>query len=495
MPNLAPRRRAKIVATVGPASWDEASLERLFEAGADLCRLNLSHGKPKEHRETIHRIRAVSARLGIEVGVIADLMGPRYRLGTINGGRRELVEGEVLTLGDQGNEDLPVSGDEIVDHLKKGERVLIGDGLIELEVVSKRLRRVRVRVVSGGPVSNHKGLNLPDSKLPFTISRKDRRDIRMAVEEGTDYIAASYVGTADDLNAVRRGIKRAGGDIPIIAKLERGRAIDHLEELVLASDAVMVARGDLGVEVPLHQVPVLQKRIIDAAWRLGRPVIVATQMLESMMENPRPTRAESSDVANAVFDGADALMLSGESAAGRHPIKAVQTMARIIHEAERYHRRHAGSSINAPGAYNLDPPDRPGTLEIPETVSAAAVMSAHQTDAVAIVALTQGGFTARQIAGRRPSRPVFALTQSVEAARHLRLVWGVESLLFDERVEQHTEVVELVDRLFIAKGIAKVGDIIVVLHGDPIRERPPTNLMRIHRVRAPAHVRRRKARS
>ena len=479
-------RRAKILATVGPASWDRKSLKRLIKAGANGVRLNLSHGTRDEHRETFARVREVSEELSVPVAIVLDLMGPRFRIGKM-AEPVELSRRQVVTFGNKrSNADLPLADPGFLRYMQEGERVLVDNGLIELQVLEASRDVATARVLSGGLVSSNKGINLPDTATPFRVSKKDRDDIEMAVDLQADYLAASYVGEATDVRAIRRLVAKSGGEIPIISKLERARALTNLDSVVMESDAVMVARGDLGVEVPLQEVPVIQKRIIDSCWRLGKPVIVATQMLESMMEQPRPTRAETSDVANAVFDGADALMLSGESAAGKYPIESVATMAEIILQAETYHRSHTSDTMNMPASYDLDPPDRPDTMEIPETVSAASVLAAKQMQARCIVALTQGGFTARQIAGRRPSRPVVACTALPETARRLQLVWGMSSVIFhDAGLVHHAEVVELVDRLLVEARVAKPGDIIVLLMGDPLRQRPPTNLMRIHRVRRP----------
>ncbi|HUP23154.1 MAG TPA: pyruvate kinase [Thermoanaerobaculia bacterium] len=478
-------RRAKIVATVGPASAEEKVLRRLLRAGVDVVRLNASHGTREQHRELVERVHRLGAEGGRQVGVMLDLMGPRYRLGELADPVR-LRKGQQVTLGADKGADLPVSDPHLLGYVRAGERLLIDNGLVELRVERKVRRRLQARVVSAGTVSSRKGINLPDSELPFTISEKDRDDLEMAVHAGADFLAASYVGSARDVEAIRKLVVAAGGDLPIVAKLERSRAVEHLEEIVLAADAVMVARGDLGVEIELHQVPVIQKRIIETGWRHGKSVIVATQMLESMMEHPRPTRAESSDIANAVFDGADALMLSGETAAGRYPVESVVTMDRIVREAERHQRSRdtglQGGLVHGP--YDVEPASLPGTLEIPETISAAAVLSARQLGAVRIVALTKGGFTARRLAMRRPSTPVLAFTQDVTTARRLQLVWGVRPFLMTGDVKHHDEVVGLVDRCLLAAKLARPGDCIAILMGDPIQERPPTNLLRLHRVRA-----------
>jgi len=347
-------------------------------------------------------------------------------------------------------------------------------------------------VVQGGRVGSRKGINLPDTDLPFDISAKDRADIAFAVAEDVDFLAASYVHRAADLAALQEVVAAAGGQLPLIAKLERQGSIERLDELVEAADAVMVARGDLGVEVPLHRVPVLQKEIIAAGRLRGKPVIVATQMLESMMEQPRPTRAEASDVANAVLDGADALMLSGETAAGRHPVAAVQVMDRIVLEAEAYDRRQAQAGRRREGF----PAERAGAaggerngdeaddLAIAEVVSAAAVYAAERLAVRRIVAFSQGGFTARMVARNRPAAPILVFTTDPAVARRIQLVWGVRPLLMDTEAEHHDEVVEVVERQLLATGLADPGESIVILMGDPIRERPLTNLLTVHRLRA-----------
>ena len=482
-------KRAKIVATIGPASSSPDVLRELLQSGVDVIRLNLSHGDHDSHRQVIQTVRRLGNELRRFVPVIADLMGPRYRLATIQDGPRELKAGERVMLG-EGNVDLPVEDPEFLGHLRFGERILIDNGMLELKVVSRQESQVEAEVVHGGMVSTRKGINLPDTDLPFTISPKDRQDIKFAIEEEVDFIAVSFVGGPKDLEAIRAAMAEHDGLIPLIAKLERAKVIEKLVETVRESDAVMVARGDLGVEVPIHQVPVLQKRIINAGRRWGKPVIVATQMLESMMSQPRPTRAETSDVANAVFDGADALMLSGETAAGRFPVETVRTMAGVIQEAEAFRR---------PKAFHLDSrspeflvplqteepylTSRDVHLEIPEVVTAAAVHACERLGARQIVAFSQGGFTARMISRYRPTTPITVFSRNVEVARRVQLVWGAQPVVMDNSVNHHDEVVKVVDHLVVQHGLAQPGDTIVILMGDPIDQRPLTNLMRVHRVR------------
>ncbi len=502
-------RRAKIVATLGPASSSEDVLERLLVAGVDVVRLNMSHGTQEDHAAVIRRLRSLTARTGRFVPVIVDLMGPRYRLDEVPGGPRRLESGARVRLGAPGPEtDLPVDSPEILNLLQPGERVLIDNGLIELAILergrqtvcARGSQTVCARVVHGGTVSTRKGINLPDTDLPFSISEKDRSDVAFALREGADFLAVSFVGGPEDLDAVRAVLRQAGGLLPLVAKLERPAPLSRLDETVAAADAVMVARGDLGVEVPVHDVPVLQKKIIAAGRRVGKPVIVATQMLESMMTQPRPTRAEASDCANAVFDGADALMLSGETAAGDYPVQAVETMASIICKAESY--RQPGLEVlhnPASGAVLADrlppllrgaPEQRPADsererqLEIPDVVTAAAVYATHGIEMRRLVAFTQSGFTARMIARYRPRTPITVFTHDPCVARRVQLVWGARPLLMDVEVQHHDELVSMADRLLLDAGRARPGDVILILMGVPIAERPLTNLMRVHRIRS-----------
>jgi len=470
------------MATVGPASREEETLRELFLAGVDVVRLNLSHGTQEEHREVILRIRKLAEEMGRPIPVLLDLMGPRYRLGWLPG-QRHLAAGARVRLGtSQLEAELPVEA-AVLEHLQPGERLLIDNGIIELEVEERSGDGCVARVLSGGTVSSRKGINLPDSRLPFAVSKKDRADIAFAVAQDVDYLAVSYVGAPEDLDAIRQEVRQSGGEIPLVAKLERALAIENLDAIVPAADALMVARGDLGVEVALHTVPVLQKRILDAGRRSGRPVIVATQMLESMVEQPRPTRAEVTDVATAVAEGADALMLSTETAAGRHPVEAVRIMALTIIETERYIRETADRGGVEAVAMGLSLSEEDSEeIRIPDVVSAAAVLASRRLGARWIAAFSQSGFTARLVARYRPSAGILVFTPDPQVARRIQLVWGTHPLVMEERVDRPDDLAREVERHLLETKLAAPGDALVILMGDPVSEQPPTNLLRAIRL-------------
>ncbi|MEJ2085681.1 MAG: pyruvate kinase [Acidobacteriota bacterium] len=490
-------RRAKIIATLGPSSSTERTIERILRAGADLIRLNLSHGNHGSHREYVTRVRRRAQSLDRHIPVIFDLMGPRYRIGEVTDAGCRIRRGQTVRLGSLDPEpDLPIDDPHFLRHLQAGERILIDNGLIELKVVESGRKEVKARVVHGGTVASRKGINLPDSELPFQITDKDRLDIELAVELGVDFIAASYVGRAEDVEAIRREVLRAGASIPIVAKLERGRAVSNIVEITDAADAVMVARGDLGVEVQLHRVPVLQKQIVEAGRRSGTPVIVATQMLDSMMSHPRPTRAETSDVANAVFDGADALLLTGETAAGNYPVKAVQTMVKIIKEAEAHATsRLSVAASNIVRSPRILPPLKIKSRgnsgeavgkrdsEIADAIARAAVETVQHLGVRQIVAFSQSGFTARLISRYRPDVSILAFTPDPEVARSVQIYWGVRPFLIGERVDSGEDVVTLVEHHLLESSLAKENQNFILLMAEPLHERALTNLLRVQRVR------------
>ena len=412
--------RTKVVATLGPASSTRDVLGGMVSAGLDVVRLNFSHGERADHLARFELVRSVAAELNHNLAVLVDLQGPKIRVGVVgdNGVRVEPGREVVLVAGaDRAAEaEIPVVYPELAADVRQGDQILLDDGAIGLRVRDVEGERVRCQVERGGVVKSRKGVNLPGVAVSAaSLTVKDRADVATAVEAGADYVALSFVRRPDDVVEAKQAIADHGGDIPVVAKLERPEAIDVLDDILEVADAVMVARGDLGVELAVEKVPPIQKHIIARANSLGVPVITATQMLESMVASPRPTRAEASDVANAIFDGTDAVMLSQETAVGQYPVEAVATMARIAREAE------ATPYLSAP------PPPAVGGLDVPATVCRAAVQVATDLGARAIVAFTESGATARYVSRFRPRTPIIGLTTSELARRRMALFWGVET--------------------------------------------------------------------
>src|SRR3989441_10588462 len=470
-------RRTKIVCTIGPASRSIAELDRLVGAGLDVARLNFSHGTHDEHGEVLRRLREGEARWGRPVAILQDLQGPKIRLGTFGpggGARVDLEPGRTFTLYAR-----PVEGTaeraslthpEYLKDLRPDGESWMDDGMLQLRVEAVSPDDVRCRVVVGGRISDHKGLSLPRVTLPVScLTPKDREDLRFGLRQRVDYIAVSFVRSAADIDEVRAFLREEAADLPIVAKLERHEIVDNLPGILSKVDAVMVARGDLGVDVPIEDVPHIQKEIIRQARGAKIPVIVATQMLESMVTHLRPTRAEVSDVSTAIFDGADAVMLSAETATGRYPSEAVAVMARVAERADgavltldRERRRPPGSNFQ-------------------EVISDAAATAAHVLGARAIVALTESGFSARLLSQARPGVPIIALTPFVEVQRRLALAWGVTSRLI-RKVETTAEMIEEVEATLLGDGAVRANDVIVIISGSPMWVRGTTNLLKLHRV-------------
>ncbi len=472
-------RRTKIVCTLGPASSDAAALDRLVAAGMDVARINFSHGTPDEHATVMRRLREGEARWGRPVAILQDLQGPKIRLGTFGpagGGRVDLEAGRTFTLCAR-----PVEGTaeraslnhpEYLANVRPGDQIWMDDGMIQLRVERAGPDEVVCRVVVGGRVSDHKGVSLPRVALPTScLTDKDREDLRFGVEHGVDFVAVSFVRSAADVEHVREYLAELGARVPLVAKLERHEGIANLTGILGTVDAVMVARGDLGVDVPLEDVPHIQKEIIGQARAASVPVIVATQMLESMVTHLRPTRAEVSDVATAIYDGADAIMLSAETATGRYPAEAVEVMARV---AERAERAVLGDDTRRRRR------ERVG-VGFAEAVSDAASAAAHALGARAIVAFTQSGFSARLISQARPDVPIIALTPFVEVRRRLALSWGVSSRLI-RKVETTDEMIEEIEATLVGDGSAGPGDVLVIISGSPMWVAGTTNLLKLHRV-------------
>ncbi len=473
---MAPRHtpRTKIVCTLGPASSTKEQLRGLVQAGLNVARLNFSHGTHAQHAELVTRVREVSEELGCPVAILGDLQGPRIRIGDLPE-TIELRDGEDLTLVHEGEErapdEIPVTYESLADDVGIGDRILINDGLIELLVLDVRAPRVRARIVHGGPLKSHKGLNLPGVQVSApSLTEKDRADVVFAVEHQLEYLALSFVRRPEDIEQLRTLIPR---DMLIVAKIEKDSALENIEAILRATDAVMVARGDLGVELPFEEVPGAQKHLIALANREGRPVITATQMLESMITHPRPTRAEASDVANAILDGTDAVMLSAETAAGSYPRLAVEAMVRIIREVE----------TNPPAGFHREE-RRSRTQEVVPTedaIAAATVAAAKSIGTPLVVTITKSGFTARVVSSRRPDVPVLALTDSPRTCRQLSLVWGVVPQLVPI-VESYEAMIEEARRAILARELAVKGDRIVVTAGVPFGRAGTTNLLRVEIV-------------
>jgi pyruvate kinase len=466
-------RRAKIVCTLGPASSAPERLIELVAAGMDVARLNMSHGNHADHRRRYDLVRQASDETGHGVGIIADLQGPKIRLETFGDGKARLSEGDefVITTRDVVG-DATVCGTTykgLPRDVAEGDPILVDDGKLRLRVVKVDDEDVTTRVEVGGKVSDHKGLNLPGVAVSVpALSEKDVEDLRWALRTSVDYVALSFVRSAADADDVRRVMEDEGIMLPVIAKIEKPQAIDNLDEVVDAFDAFMVARGDLGVECPLEDVPFLQKRVIDKARRNAKPVIVATQMLESMISNPAPTRAEASDVANAVLDGADAVMLSGETSVGDYPIETVETMARIIESTE-------GHELTSMAAIDWQPLTRGGVI------AKAAAEVAERMNAKYLVAFTQSGDSARRASRYRGRVPVLAFTPEAKVRSQLSMSWGVETFLTTP-VEHTDEMVRQVDEALLEIGRVKLGDLVVLIAGSPPGIPGSTNALRIHRM-------------
>jgi pyruvate kinase len=467
------QRKTKIIATLGPASSTADMIAQLFEAGADVFRLNFSHGEPDDHRARIDAIRALETRFHRPIGVLMDLQGPKLRLGEIENDLIEIRTGASIRLDmDEAPgtpERLPLPHPEIFAAVKEGDDLLIDDGRLMLRVTSTDGETMEALVLNGGEVSPHKGVNVPNVVLPLSpMTDKDRTDLELGLELGVDWVALSFVQRAADIEELRGLV---GGRAGIMAKLEKPAAIDDLEAIIAAADAVMIARGDLGVECPPETVPGLQKRIVRAGRQTGKPVAVATQMLDSMIHTPVPTRAEASDVATAVYDGADAVMLSGETAMGKFPLQAVEIMNRIINsvESDSLFRQIMDAVHPVPEATSAD------------AISAAARQVAETLTASAIVTYTTSGSTTFRAARERSAVPIIGLTPRMATARRLALVWGVHSMTTGDPRDFGDMVARAV-RLALQDGFAEKGDRLVITAGVPFGTPGRTNVLRLARV-------------
>ena len=470
-------RMTKIICTLGPAVDDEQILEQLVLGGMDVARLNFSHGTHEDHKIRIDRLKNIRKKLGINVPLLLDTKGPEIRLGKFEKGEVILKEGQEFVLVNDnimGTEDRStISHKELYNDVKIGTRILINDGLVAMEVFKVEGKDIYCKVLNGGAISNNKGVNIPetDTHLP-AITEQDIEDIKFGIENEFDFIACSFVRKASNVNEVRQILKKYGGqDIKIIAKIENREGVNNFDEILKVSDGIMVARGDLGVEIPTEEVPIVQKMIIEKCYKGGKPAITATQMLDSMIKNPRPTRAESSDVANAVFDGTSAIMLSGESAAGKYPVESVKTMVKIAMKAEQ--AIDYGKKLSEIQFDMMD--------NITNAISYATCTTALQLKSSAIISVTRSGQTARMISRFRPFCPIIATTDNERTQRQLYLSWGVVPILVAEALTVE-EMFDTGVKKALEAGMVKQGDIVVITAGGPVGVSGTTNLLKVQTV-------------
>ncbi|MBB6635923.1 pyruvate kinase [Cohnella thailandensis] len=470
-------RKTKIVCTIGPASESLENTKKLIQAGMNVARLNFSHGDYEEHGNRIKTIRQACKELGKTVAILLDTKGPEIRLGKLKSEPIELVQGERITLTTEeilGDIDrIPVTYKDLPSDVSVGSTILIDDGLIGLNVLEVSGTEIKCEIVNSGQIKSKKGVNVPGVAISMPgITEKDASDIRFGIEQGVDFIAASFVRRASDVLEIRELLERHDGrHIQIISKIENQQGVDNLDEILEVSDGLMVARGDLGVEIPAEEVPLVQKQMIEKCNRAGKPVITATQMLDSMQRNPRPTRAEASDVANAIFDGTDAIMLSGETAAGKYPSESVQTMAAIAVRAE--------SALNYREIFQKQALAQ--QTSVTEAISQAVASSSLELDAKAIVTSTESGYTARMVSKYRPKSPIIAVTPEEQVLRRLQLVWGV--------VPVQGTLVGTTDDMFdvavegaLKTEIVRLGDTVIITAGVPVGRSGTTNLIKIHHI-------------
>ena len=466
-------RKTKIICTLGPSTDKEGVLETLIQEGMDVARFNFSHGSHREQKERLIKLQEIRERLGRPVAALLDTKGPEIRIRTFKEGKAELVEGQEFTLTSEDiegtNEKVSVTYEDLYKDLKPGDSVLIDDGLIGLEVVSIEGKEIHCVVKNGGMVSDRKGVNLPgvDVNMPF-ISPKDKEDILFGIREGFDFIAASFTRTAEDVAEIRKILYENGGaDIGIIAKIENQQGVNNIDRIIEAADGIMIARGDMGVEIPLEDVPVIQKEIIAKVYNAGKQVITATQMLDSMIKNPRPTRAETTDVANAIYQGTSAIMLSGETAAGKYPVEALKTMVRIAVRTE--------SDIPYNELFSVRKKEE--KKDMTTAISHATCMTAIDMDAKAIITVTKSGHTARMVSRFRPGCPIVGCTSDMRTCRKLNLSWGISPILIKEEYSMEIlflHATEAAER----EGFVQEGDVAIPTAGVPVGRPGKTNLIK-----------------
>jgi pyruvate kinase len=468
-------QNTKIVATVGPASSSYAMLLELVKAGVDVFRLNFSHGSHEDHQEVINHINYLNDKYGLHISILADLQGPKLRVGKIENNALEIKAGDILTFVNEEcigtMEKIYMSYDQFAEDVEVGERVLVDDGKLVLEVVETNKKdTVKLKVVFGGTLSSNKGVNLPNTKISLpSLTEKDIRDLNFILTlPSVNWIALSFVRHAKDIKDLRKRIEEKNHNAKIIAKIEKPEAIENIDKIIKASNAIMVARGDLGIEVPMEQLPLMQKDIINKCIQRARPVIVATQMMDSMITNPSPTRAEITDVANAVLDGADAVMLSGETSVGKHPVKVVEAMNKIIDEAEKHH------SVS----HKRPKPSSKSRTFLSDAVCFNAARTAEEIHAKAIIGMTSSGYTAFKISSFRPKNEIYMFSDRMHMLATLNLLWGVRCFYYD-RFTSTDETIQDVTEILKSVGKVKEGDIIVNTGSMPLHRRHRTNMLKV----------------
>jgi pyruvate kinase len=471
------RSHAKVIATIGPVTRNKEILRQMFEEGLDVCRINCSHDTHEEHMKTIRYIRELNDEMGCYVAILADLQGPKLRVGDIKNEKVMLEEGQdfsfVTTPGEGDESQAYISYPTLPADVSVGEIILVDDGKLSFEVLETNGKdRVKTRVLTSGPLSSKKGVNLPHTRVSLpSLTEKDKADAQFALDQQVDWLALSFVRKKQDISDLRKLVNEHPHDARIIAKIEKPEALEEIDGIIDAADGIMVARGDLGVEVDFHKVPLIQKSIIKKCTEKSKPVIVATQMMESMITNPTPTRAEANDVANAVLDGADTVMLSGETSVGRYPVQTIRNMQKVIDSTETeefmFYKKHK--------------PHRKSKTFLADSICFNAVRLAEQVNAAAIITLTHSGYTAMRISSHRPKAPIFTFTMNKELLTDLSLVWGIRSYFFGE-CDHINDYIDYTGEFLIQQGLLKKGDLVVHVGSIPIHERGKTNMMKLTRV-------------
>ncbi len=472
------RRRTKIVCTIGPSCNTQKGIENLLMHGMNVARVNFSHGSHKDHAKVISYIRKAAKKYKYSVPVLMDLQGPKIRVGTMKNGGQVLKTGSTVSITGKDVEGtpkvIPIDYKNLVEEAEVGNTILLDDGLLEFKITEKGEEDLTAEVVVGGLLKSRKGVNLPNVKISIPcLTKKDIKDLEFGIEQDVDLIALSFVRSAKDIRDIVSRVRAAGSQAAIIAKIEKPEALEVIDEIIEECDGIMVARGDLGIEIPTEEVPIVQKSLIEKCRAAGKPVITATQMLDSMISNPRPTRAESSDVANAVIDGTDAVMLSGETAAGKYPMEAVNVMDRICRKVE-------DNRVNIYNSLEFDKPEWK-EKQVVESLSYSCVSIAGNVEAKVIGTLTNSGSTARRIAKFRPNAPIIAFTESQKVRRQLNLVWGVYSVRV-EKIFDTDQGVKMMEEFLKENGFVKKGDRAILTTGIPIAKRGSTNMIKVSTI-------------